>query len=227
MVIFFQHGFECPCFGACAPLETYAWSGTQGAAVCQSAVVIQGNFSAKFTVPPLNANAWRATGWQGPPLNYRFYVLIDQAPDLNEELCIWMLWASGTGWICYVTIYNQAGTLKWRLHIRDLEGGLLTFTSIATLSLNTKYCVEVQWVLDDTDLYVNQTKVIDTSNGGDYWTDQFFAGEPNLSDVPTNTINIYMDCFIGDTVYIGCKAPPFAGGLNPILHAGAETIIDL
>ena len=108
--------------------------------------------------------------------------------------------------IAYAAIYNDAGTIRWVLRLRN-GATLETNISSSTVSLDTWYCVELKVIISDTGegrLYINGIEVVsatgkDTNNYGNI--NCVVVGE-KYSDGAT-IHDIYVDCVVAADAYIG------------------------
>lgn len=155
------------------------------------------------------ASVYETLGSAQGLINTRKYFKFASLPSSNTDRFNLLVHSTGVeDSFVYVQVYNDAGSVKWRLVYRD-GASVLTTLSSETISVDIWYSVELYTkVADGSDgecaIYVDGSSVcsasgIDTDNYGNVLTIRFGVWWKSYS----TGITIYGDCAVIADAYIG------------------------
>ena len=193
------------------------WDGTSVDSGCtlevQSTTKYAGTYAAHAIITSGNRRAYIYKDFTAQSTAYsRVYVRFSSFPASGDSVTFNFL-AGSVGWVQMVEVYNDSGTVKWRLYYHNgtsHTGGLTETLETDNPSLDTWYCVEQKYVQDassgEARVYINGVEKItktglNTSSAGSAgrFHSALFGRTSNLS----GNVEVYVDsCVVADT-YIG------------------------
>jgi hypothetical protein len=186
----FSDGFESGDFSA--------WTGTSGTPTVQSTIKHHGTYAALSDAS--NSELCYKTGMTAlDPAYIRAYFYFDALPSSDTEFYS-LLQTYISSLDCWVSVYNQGGTIKWRIGRSGSNFGYSTNSPV----INTWYCVEVKVVShpDVFHLYIDGVEVASTTGTATGTVNTLYIGGWDK----TESVNVYWDCVVVDDAYIGVEA---------------------
>jgi len=206
----FSDGFESGNFSA--------WTGT-GVTTGETATVVttdphHGTYHADFETDGSslfeNCYAYKTFTEQATVYS-RAYIKFKTVLPASEQYYLPMQHV-GTDWITMLRVYNDAGTLKWRVYYHNGTSHLYADSTSPTINLDTWYCIELYTKVDATTgevkLYVDGVERVsvtglDTTAHGNIT--RFEVGEREAyggsGNAPAH--GVYVDCVVVADTYIG------------------------
>jgi hypothetical protein len=184
----FADGFESGDFSA--------WTGISGTPTVQSTTIHHGTFAA------LSADAddycYKTGMTSASPRYSRGYFRFSALPSSGNRLSL--MSTMGSDVVGRVDIYNDVGTIKWRLWTDDPAG----FTAFDTPNpiVGTWYCVELVIVSGvDIELYIDGVHLGSRTTVQSGTIATLYIGGWDKTD----SINVYWDCVVVADRYIGSE----------------------
>lgn len=206
----FNDGFESGDFSA---WTSQVSSGAGSTITVESADPYAGSYHGKAYCEVATAAAYTYKDFTGQPTVYAHakIQIRDNLPSSGNSFIVFTVGAnSGATTMGYVNVYNDGGTVKWQLGLRN-GASVETSLSSETVSLNTYYEVELKVVVDNAAgegiLYIGGVEAAsltgkDTNNYGNI--DRVHVGERYSSSATTHTV--YFDNVTVADTYIGPDA---------------------
>jgi hypothetical protein len=179
----FKDGFETGDFSL--------WTGESSAAGCnnsvQGVVVYQGSNAAEVYIDGNNVDDWSyiflSVGNEAE-IYHKFHFRTSALPPDNTDYSIkGAIWAFGEAWVylAEAQIYNDNGTVKFRLNYYESGVGQQTILSDKVVAVDTWYCI------------VLRAKIHDTDGAAQLWVDNVLEASDTGIDTKDATTGDYVD----------------------------------
>jgi hypothetical protein len=206
--VIFSDGFESGDFSA--------WTATGGDGTHSETIVTSpvhhGSYAAKLYVSGDSWSYARKSFTQQTPVYFRVYLQSSATPNSGWRLeLLYLYYSAYYGYGTWVRWFNDAGTLKWELAVKDDGADWHYATSTSpTINTNQWYCVELK--VDsatagngEARLYVDGTEIASLTG-----LTMTITGKPDTAEIHAYnypvTTSVYFDCVVVASTYIGTEA---------------------
>ena len=193
----FEDGFESGDFSN--------WTTTYGSPTIVTSPVYQGSYAASFDAEGdyIEKDITDASTYY-----YRLYARwANDITDSGARMTIMGFFDAGGAESCYLELWNDAGTLKWRIWYQDSGNNpIWQATDTPTPTNGTWYCIELKYYMDSTNgeirLWIDGTeRLVITDDMRPTSISRIRAGISQNLYLTTNTL--YVDCVVVADTYIG------------------------